>query len=331
MTSTPPEAWKAFAHHGGNLAAARRWFPGAPQPWIDLSTGVNPHAYPLPPIPPEAWTRLPDAGALAKLEAVAAARYRARGETIAAPGSQAIIQTLARLLPAARVGILGRAYQGHARAWPVEVERVERVEDLAGFDVAIVVNPNNPDGRIVPSAALLDLAARMSPRVLIVDEAFADFDAAGESLAPVLPGRGAIVLRSFGKTYGLAGLRLGFAIGSPDIAGPLRAALGPWAVSGPAIFVGLEALADTVWFDAARARVAAGAARLDGLLEARGWRVAGGTKLFRLAERADAGGAFLAMARAGVLARPFASAPERLRFGLPADEAAWGRLARTVG
>jgi cobalamin biosynthetic protein CobC len=330
-SSTPPEAWAALAHHGGDLAAARRLFPDAPQPWIDLSTGVNPRAYPLPEIAPEAFTRLPDAGALGRLEAVAAARYRARGETIAAPGSQAIIQTLARLIPARRVGALGATYQGHARAWPVEVERVDRLEDLADFDVAIVVNPNNPDGRIVPAAALLELAARMAPRVLVVDEAFADFDAAEESLAPTLPDRGAIVLRSFGKTYGLAGVRLGFAIAGADWAGPLRAALGPWAVSGPAIEAGLAALADAAWFEAARARGAAEAARLVGLLAARGWRVIGGTKLFRLAERADAGEAFLALSRAGILARPFADAPNRLRFGLPPDEAAWGRLRRAAG
>jgi cobalamin biosynthetic protein CobC len=327
----PEAAQRTLGYHGGDLASARRLFPDAPQPWIDLSTGVNPHPYPIPEISSEAWTRLPDPSAIARLEAAAATRYRARAaDVIAAPGSQAIIQALARLLPARRVGVLGATYPGHARAWSADVVRVERIEELADCDVAVVVNPNNPDGRIVASAALRDLAARMSGRALIVDEAFADFDAA-ESLAPALPERGVIVLRSFGKTYGLAGLRLGFATASPDLAAPLRAAFGPWAVSGPAIEIGLRALPDQAWFEPMRARVKGEAERLDRLLMARGWTVIGGTALFRLGSRVDAGERFAALLRAGLLTRPFGDAPDRLRFGLPANEEAWGRLARALG
>jgi cobalamin biosynthetic protein CobC len=328
----PEAARRTFGYHGGDLASARRLFPDAPQPWIDLSTGVNPHPYPLPEITPAAWTRLPDPSALARLEAAAATRYRARAaHVVAAPGSQAIIQALARLLPARRVGVLGATYPGHARAWSADVVRVERIEELADCDVAVVVNPNNPDGRIVASAALRDLAAGMTGRALIVDEAFADFDAADQSLAPDLPERGAIVLRSFGKTYGLAGLRLGFAIASPDIAAPLRAALGPWAVSGPAIEIGLRALPDEAWLEATRARVMGEAERLDRLLIAAGWMIIGGTTLFRLGSRTDAGERFASLLRAGLLTRPFEDAPDRLRFGLPANEEAWRRLTKAMG
>jgi cobalamin biosynthetic protein CobC len=328
----PEAARRTLGFHGGDVASARRLFPDAPQPWIDLSTGVNPHPYPIPEITPTAWTRLPDPSALARLEAAAATRYRVRtpAHVIAAPGSQAIIQALARLLPARRVGVLGSTYPGHARAWSAEVVRVERIEELGGCDVAVVVNPNNPDGRIVASAALRDLAAGMTGRALIVDEAFADFDAAEQSLAPALPERGAIVLRSFGKTYGLAGLRLGFAIAPPDLAAQLRAALGPWAVSGPAIEVGLRALPDEAWFEAMRARLIGEAERLDRLLMATGWTVIGGTTLFRLGSRSDAGERFAALLRAGLLTRPFEDAPDRLRFGLPADEEAWRRLTKAL-
>jgi cobalamin biosynthetic protein CobC len=326
-------AFAAFAYHGGNLSAARHLYPDAAQPWIDLSTGVNPHAYPLPAIEPQAWTRLPDSAKIARLEAAAAERYGARGEVVAAPGSQAIVQMLARIIPARRVGVFGATYSGHARAWEAagaEVTRIERLEAMSACDIAIVVNPNNPDGRVVPSAALAKLARKMAPRLLIVDEAFADFDAADESLAPVLPERGAIVLRSFGKAFGLPGLRLGFAILSREHAVPLRAALGPWAVSGPAIEVGLKALPDTAWLESTRARLAIEAARLDQLLIAAGWRVIGGTKLFRLASSAVASERFLALLRRGVLTRPFADAPDRVRFGLPADEAAWERLTAAL-
>jgi cobalamin biosynthesis protein CobC len=331
--AAPPEAaFQAFTYHGGDVSAAARLFPDAPRPWIDLSTGINPHPYPMPAIPPEAWTRLPDIDALARLEALAASRYRARSlaQVVAAPGSQAIIQTLSRLLPARRVGVLAPTYQGHERAWGARIERVGRLEALEGHDVAIVVNPNNPDGRVVPVSALRELGRALASRggVLIVDEAFGDFDAAGQSLAPEMPEAGAIVLRSFGKTYGLAGLRLGFAIASPDLAVPLRAAHGPWAVSGPAIEVASRALADLDWFGATRALLASEAEKLDRLLLATGWELIGGTRLFRLARRADARDRFLALLRAGLLARPFADAADRLRFGLPADEEAWERLAR---
>ena len=188
----------------------------------------------------------------------AALRYgAAAASVVAGPGSQALIQALSRISPQGAVGALGPTYSGFASAFAAAgagVVEVKRLEELDGFDVAIVVNPNNPDGRITPRSALLDLHARLARRggLLIVDEAFADFDAESESLAPMLPTNRAVVLRSFGKSYGLAGLRLGFALASPDIAAPLRAALGPWPVSGPAIAIGARALADSDWLEAMR-------------------------------------------------------------------------------
>jgi cobalamin biosynthetic protein CobC len=203
---------------------------------------------------------------------------------------------------------------------------------MEALDVAIVVNPNNPDGRIISRAALLDLHARLARHagVLIVDEAFADFDAKKESLAPSLPTSRAVVLRSFGKAYGLAGLRLGFALASPDMVPSLRAALGPWPVSGPAIAIGIRALADSDWREAMRARLGGDAARLDALLHGAGWRIIGGTRLFRLAAHADARASFDRLLVAGILTRPFVDAPDRLRFGIPGDENAWERLATAL-
>jgi cobalamin biosynthesis protein CobC len=323
---------EAFTYHGGALDVARRLAPGAPEPWVDLSTGINPHPYPLPDLAPELWSRLPGSGALAELEAAAAARYGApAGMVVAGPGSQALVQALARIIPRGAVGVLGPTYGGLKAAFAAagaQVDEAKRVEDMGGLDVAIVVNPNNPDGRITRRADLLDLHRRLARRggVLIVDEAFADFDGESESLASVLPA-GAVVLRSFGKSFGLAGLRLGFAIASADIVRPLRAALGEWPVSGPAIAIGTKALADLAWTDAMRDRLGQEAARLDGLLEGNGWRIVGGTRLFRLAAKADARAAFERLMAAGILARPFADAPDWLRFGIPGDESAWRRLA----
>jgi cobalamin biosynthetic protein CobC len=324
--------YEAFAYHGGALDVARRLQPDAPAPWIDLSTGVNPHAYPLLELAPEIWTRLPDSAALASLEAVAAERYGAKPETVvASPGSQALIQVLARSAPRGVAAALGPTYCGHAEAFGaagVRLLELDSLDALTPANVAIVVNPNNPDGRVASRAALLDLSARLMRRGgwLIVDEAFADFDGADESLARVLPEKGAVVLRSFGKAYGLAGLRLGFAVASPDIAGMLRAALGPWPVSGPAIAIGARALADPGWSAAMRARLGEEAARLDALLEVTGWSIIGGTRLFRLAAKADADAAFRRLLSSGILTRPFAVAPDRLRFGIPADETQWERL-----
>ena len=325
----------AFTYHGGALEVARRLAPDAPAPWIDLSTGINPHAYPLPDLGTEAWSRLPESGALARLEAAAALRCgAAAGNVVAGPGSQALIQALSHILSHGAVGALGPTYGGFATAFTAagaRVVEVNRLDDMGNVDVAIVVNPNNPDGRITSRAALLDLHERVARRagVLIVDEAFADFDAE-ESLAPTLPTSRAVVLRSFGKAYGLAGLRLGFALASPDIVPSFRAALGPWPVSGPAIAIGARALADSDWLEATRARLGGDAARLDALLLGAGWRIVGGTRLFRLAAHTEARAAFERLLNAGILARPFAGAPDQLRFGIPGDENAWDRLATAL-
>ena len=327
---------RAFTYHGGALDVAHRLAPRAPEPWIDLSTGVNPYPYPLPKLEREVWSQLPTAEALLELEAAAAFRYGVTIETVVAgPGSQALIQALSRMTPYGAVGVLGPTYGGHAEAFAAAgacVREAKGLEAMGDFDVAVVVNPNNPDGRVTTRADLLKLHGRLARRGkgLIVDEAFADFDAAGESLAPVLPASGAVVLRSFGKSFGLPGLRLGFAIASGDVVKTLRAVLGPWPVSGPAIAIGTKALADLDWVEGMRVRLGEEAARLDALLKGNGWRILGGTRLFRLGAREDAGKAFRRLLAVGILARPFAGAPDRLRFGIPCKEADWRRLASAL-
>ena len=328
--------YRALTYHGGALEVARRLAPDAPEPWIDLSTGINPHTYPLPDLEPQAWSRLPEREALAKLEAAAAHRYGVAAESVVAgPGSQALIHALSRILPRGAVGALAPTYGGFAAAFAaagaqlLEARRLEDMDDLA---VAIVVNPNNPDGRLVPRADLLALHERLarSGAVLVTDEAFADFDGRRETLAPALPANGVVVLRSVGKTYGLAGLRLGFALASPDIVPPLRAALGPWPVSGPAIAIGIRALADSDWLEATRARLGKETARLDAFLLQADCRIIGGTQLFRLAVHEEARAVFERLLAAGILIRPFADERTWLRFGIPGDENAWERLATAL-
>ena len=324
-------------YHGGNLAQARAEFPGAPEPWVDLSTGINPVPYPIPEIPVMAWTRLPEPAEVARLEQVAAEAFgMADGALVAAtPGTQALIQMLPRLLPARTVGILGFTYQEHARVWReagAEVTVVDRLSDLARFDVALVVNPNNPDGRLVPPVELaafaLDTVGEW--RRLIVDEAFVDVLAGDVSLAPRLPLPGVVVLRSFGKTWGLAGVRLGFALADAALADRVRSAFGPWAVSGPAIEIGMAAYGDRSWLEATRARLSREAARLDGLLVGAGMRVIGGTPLFRTAESESAPAMFRRLGEAGIWVRRFPADPSRLRLGIPSGEDEWRRLAAAL-
>jgi cobalamin biosynthetic protein CobC len=191
-----------------------------------------------------------------------------------------------------------------------------------------VVNPNNPDGRIVSKAVLLDIADELRRRggLLVADETFADVAPADISLAGETKRDNIVVLRSFGKFFGLAGLRLGFALASPSLASRLDALLGPWAVSGPAIHVAEQALADTAWKDRTIKHLAEAAVRLDGVLSSAGLEVVGGTSLYRLTHCARADELFAHLGRAGILVRCFEEHPTWLRWGVPPSEAAWQRL-----
>ncbi|KAA0681451.1 threonine-phosphate decarboxylase CobD [Roseomonas genomospecies 6] len=318
--------------HGGDLDGARAAFPGAPEPWVDLSTGINPWPYPLPPIPVDAWARLPGRSAESALREAAAVCYGAPSpdRVAAAPGSQALIQILPRLRAPGTVAVLAPTYAEHAAGWAGAGHRVVAAASLAGCDadVIVVVNPNNPDGRIVPPEILLALAERQAARGgwLVVDEAFAEVTP--ESSVAAEAGRpGLVILRSFGKFFGLAGLRLGFLLGEPALVRALRAAVGPWAVSGPALSVATAALSDSAWIAATRRRLDAAAARLDARLAEAGLTIVGGTSLFRLICEPGAVALYNELGRAGVLVRRFDYRSDWLRLGLPVDGAAEDRLA----
>jgi len=310
--------------HGGDLAAARKAVPQWRGSWIDLSTGINPWSYPVPPLADEIWRRLPDDDLVETARAAASAQYGAPDGAVMvpAPGSQAIIQWLPRLRRPSRVAVCGPTYGEHAYCWRAAGHEVANADDPMAepeADVVVVTNPNNPDGRVFAPDLLRDTAARLAERGgwLVIDEAFAD--------AP-----GICVLRSLGKFFGLAGLRLGFAIAGTEIAAALGAALGPWAVSGPALAVGAAALGDRTWIDATRERLAGAGAELRDVLTANGFTVVGGTDLFQLAARDDAAAVFDRLRQNGILIRDFPDGPDLLRFGLPADGAESDRLNRAL-
>jgi cobalamin biosynthetic protein CobC len=322
--------------HGGDLAAARRRFPDAPEPLIDLSTGINPHPYPLAPLPRELFTRLPEPDALERLAATAAQAYgAAAGQVVVAPGTQSLLAPVFSAVAPGRAAILGPTYAEHARVAALVGHRVEEVgtfDGLAGADLAVVVNPNNPDGRLTSPFALLALVEekRRGGGLVVVDEAFAEVGPPGLSVAAEVGRGGLVVLRSFGKFYGLAGLRLGFALAAGPLAAQLRATLGPWPVAGPALAAGEAALADAGWAQMMREVLARDATRLDQLLAGAGLEIAGGTSLFRLVDTPVAGALADHLGRAGIVVRRFTEARAALRFGLPGDEAAWQRLAAAL-
>ena len=323
--------------HGGDLSAARLKFPDAAEPFIDLSTGINPAPYPVPQLADEVFARLPDATAMIQLVAAAVKFYDApsSAHVVAAPGTQILLPLVAGLVRPGRAVVLSPTYNEHARCAALAGHRVTETDDVGSLgdaDLAIVTNPNNPDGRIVERDALLALAVRLRSRggILVVDEAFMDVAPSGASLAGDAL-RNIVVLRSFGKFFGLAGLRLGFALLDPQLATRLSALLGPWPVTGPALAIGTKALADARWIAQTRRDLAQAAERLDAIFRRAALEVVGGTSLFRLVRTPAADRLFHHLGGAGLLARVFPEHPSWLRFGLPADEAAWRRLEISLG
>lgn len=322
--------------HGGNLSRATEIFGLPARGWLDLSTGINPNGYADLSVTSDGWAQLPSSGALRSLLDAARRAYGVAdaAAVCAAPGTQALIQLLPGLRAAATVAVVSPTYGEHGHVWRLAGHRVVEIdgpERAAGAAVVVVTSPNNPDGRVFDGETLEQLRIRLARRkgLLIVDEAFADV-APEISLAPMAGADGLVVLRSFGKFFGLAGLRLGFAAGPPALIAEIEARLGPWAVSGPALEIGRRALADRRWIAETRARLAALRHRLDELLRSAGYELIGGTDLFRLVACDDAQAVFLALARAGVLTRPFAGQPRWLRIGIPGDAAAFDRLARAL-
>ncbi|WP_052134507.1 aminotransferase class I/II-fold pyridoxal phosphate-dependent enzyme [Sphingomonas sp. 37zxx] len=316
-----------FAVHGGRVDVARAAYPAVAD-WIDLSTGLSPWSYPAT-IEAAALAHLPTPEALATLEASAAAAFGvSASRVVAVPGTDLALRLLGRMIGGHAI-VGGPGYSGHMTMWAGRAIS-------AGFDAlpdavrsgetVMVARPNNPDGQIIDAATLERIAERDD--WLIVDEAFVD---ATPEIS--LAGRdwdSLIVLRSFGKFYGLAGLRLGFVLAPPMIVLGLRELLGDWPVPGPAIAIGTAAYADRDWAAMQAARVREGAARLDALLGGAGLGVAGGTALFRLIETPQRDGLFDHLAQRGILTRPFADRPHWLRMGLPGTPAAWDRIASAL-
>ena len=279
------------------------------------------------------FARLPESDKLASLAAIAAQTYGApsAAHVVAAPGTQMLLPLVAALVRPGRAAVLMPSYGEFTRAASLAGHDVAEVDGLAAIgdaQLVLVANPNNPDGRLFARNDLVALARNLRAHggLLVVDEAFMDVGSSGAILAADLSGGNIVVLRSFGKFFGLAGVRLGFALAAPKIAARLSAMLGPWAVSGPALAIGAKALADAAWIKITRNRLDGSAKKLDGVLTNSNLDLVGGTNLFRLVRTDAAGELFDHLGRAGILVRRFPEQANWLRFGLPANAQAWRRL-----
>lgn len=319
--------------HGGRLRKAALQYGIAQEDWLDLSSGLAPWPWPIPPIPLRAWARLPETDD--GLEQ-AACDYYGAAQVLPVPGSQAAIQLLPRLRRAGKVGVLSPCYAEHAEAWRragyIVREVLEQEVDffLDSLDVLVVVNPNNPTGLSLTPQRLLDWHARLAERGgwLVVDEAFMD-NTPHLSLASQANQVGLIVLRSFGKFFGLAGVRLGFVLAERKLLKLLAEQVGPWAVSGPTRELGQVCLRDSAGHTYQRQRCEDASQRLFRLLEQYGLRPQGGCALFQwlISDRAEQLHEF--MAQRGILLRLFVH-DSSLRFGLPGTDADWLRLEQAL-
>jgi len=305
--------------HGGGLDAAIASYGGARADWLDLSTGINPCPYPVGDLAPDDWSALPDVGAVVALEKAARAFWNIpdHAAVLAAPGASALIARLPLLhATPGKVRIDTPTYNEHEAAFRAHGWRISA--DCP--DARVVVHPNNPTG------AFWDGTERAG--LTIIDESFCDCTPDESRVAQAGPG--VVILKSFGKFWGLAGLRLGFAIGDPDTLTRLAEMLGPWAVAGPALRIGTRALSDTHWAEATRKRLRADAAQLDLMCQRAGLRPLGGTDLFRLYDTADAAQLHDHLAHHQVLGRIFPYSRRWLRLGLPGSPEAWDHLAHAL-
>lgn len=321
-----------FSFHGGRLADAKAHFGTGNAPWIDLSTGINPQSWPGVGKLAIDWQALPDPGALGDLEAAAAACFGTDpAHVCAVPGTEIGLRMLGDILPGPAIHAQP-SYRTHGEM--ISQSRPAALSDLAGKEEATLVlaNPNNPDGQITPTARLLNwLEARQSGSSwLVVDEAFADATPEISLGAHVDDGQRLIVFRSFGKFFGLAGVRLGFVLGPRTLIAQYRQRLGSWPLSTAALAIGTAAYRDADWIASMRISLRRQADALDAVLARRGFRGVGACPLFRLIETADATALFERLARQAILTRPFDYDPHWLRLGLPVNRETLDRLDKAL-
>jgi cobalamin biosynthesis protein CobC len=322
--------------HGGALSEAIARHGGEPGEWLDLSTGISPFTLPLPEIPATVWRRLPESAEVGRVGDLAMRYYGGSVRPLAVPGTQAVIQLLPLLRPdAERVAIVSPTYGEYEQSFRragIKVERVATLDAAAPNRAPIVVlaNPNNPDGRETVRDDVFGFIRSHRDRLVIVDEAFADLrqDLSMVGAAGMEPNL--VVMRSFGKFFGLAGLRLGFVFASPAILGLLADRLGPWAVSGPALAIADHAFGRKDLVSELRDKIDRAHGQTRSALNMAGIRILGETPLFFCCDVGNGEQIREALAAHHVLVRSFDHTPETIRIGLVPDELSAVRLRETL-
>lgn len=252
--------------HGGDIGTASKCFGVPREKWIDLSTGISPLHYPAVDISIEYLIRMPYQQDSFRS---AVRGYYGQHDFLATNGSQQTIASLPKCLKNLPIVLPDIGYQEHAEAWrqhgaelvyypSQNADDAKKVIEkwLASGDEfhLLVINPNNPTCITFSPETLKYWSSQLAgDAALIVDEAFAD-------LCPEQSVLGAnfeanmVVLRSFGKFFGLPGLRLGFVFADQSLLYEIKAYIGVWDVSGPAQEIATRAFLDTQWQADARQR-----------------------------------------------------------------------------
>lgn len=308
--------------HGGGLDDAILKYGGNRTNWLDLSTGINPIPYPIPKVPNHFWHSLPDSQAQSALLSAARKFWKVPNgaNIIASSGVSQLIAMLPSLLPVNCVEIIGPTYNEHAAAFQSSGWTVGQTGS-----VRVIVHPNNPDG----NQHVISKQDAKNTDLMIIDESFCDVTP-DETLINLTDQNNVIVLKGLGKFWGLAGLRLGFAVAAPELIKKITDRIGPWAISGPAQFIGQAALTDNSWIIKTRSRLREDSLRLDNLMIEYGNKPLGGTDLFRLYEVKNATKIQNTLAKKFIWTRIFPYSRNWLRLGIPGTEAQWAQLINAL-
>lgn len=314
--------------HGGRLSAACRRYGGSLEQWIDLSTGIAPWSYPLPAVPESVWQRLPETDD--ELIVTAAAYYGVSSEEcLAVAGSQWAIEMIPRLYTKPlSVLMLADGYSEHPHAWQQAGHRLILVDSIEALmseahqcDACVIIQPHNPLGMVLSQAQLRHLKNQLRQGILVIDEAFAD-----SRPTPTLPIEPqSWKLRSIGKFFGLAGIRLGFVLATSDQIDQLEQTQSPWSVSHLARWAGKQALEDLSWQKIQARQLRQQSERLQQLLISHQLKASHKTDYFVMSFVENSQKWVESAAQSQLLLRHF-PAIHGIRFGLPANQREWDRL-----
>ncbi|MBX7145921.1 MAG: aminotransferase class I/II-fold pyridoxal phosphate-dependent enzyme [Alphaproteobacteria bacterium] len=311
--------------HGGDLIYAKNYFGEPNHPWVDLSTGINPRSYPFSFIKNEKYQKLPSQNDISKLLEIARNYYQTPDQVdiIAGPGSQFFLQTLPLFLQEYKnISILTPTYNEYAKCWGSKNSKITYVKKITELkrdqQILIICNPNNPNGAIIDHNVILDTAQflKKNKGILIIDEAFVD-PIPEYSIVPLLHHSNIIVLKSFGKFFGLAGLRLGFMISAHPVIQQINHFLGPWPISHPAIEIGIKAFNDKVWINKTKNWLQITSKKIHSVFQTYNFKQYKGTALFTFINDSRAFSLYQCLGKKGIYTRIYKENPSWIRIGMP--------------